>query len=221
MSRAPESGRTKSRLGAAIGHEAAARLAEAMLLDAAAAIRAAERWRPVLFVEPAAAVEQLAERTAIEDARPQASGDIGRRMLAALQELAADGFAPLALVGADIPLLTPDHLDAARAALQESDIVFGPAADGGYYLVAMWEPHPLLFEGLSREWGGPRVLATSERIAKANGMRMSRLAMERDIDTIEDLAWLRARLATLEERGEPVPQHTAEALRRIEAEARA
>ena len=215
MSRAPEPGRTKSRLAASIGHEAAARLAEAMLLDAAATVRAAEGWHPVLLVEPAAAADELAARTGLEDARAQARGDIGRRMHAAFDALAGDGFAPVAIVGADIPMLTAGHLAAARAALREADVVFGPAADGGYYLAAMWEPEPALFEDRSLEWGGSRVLATSERVAQALGLRTARLTMERDIDTIEDLAWLRARLAALDGRGEPVPRHTAEALRRL------
>ena len=221
MSRAPEPGRTKSRLAASIGHEAAARLAEAMLLDAAAAVRAAAGWHPVLLVEPAAAAEQLAARTGLEDARAQGRGDIGRRMHESIEALAGDGFAPVALVGADIPMLTADHLEAARAALREADVVFGPAADGGYYLVAMWEPEPALFEDVSLEWGGPRVLATSERVGQALGLRTARLTMERDIDTIEDLAWLRARLAAIEGSGEPVPRHTAEALRGLGSAARA
>ena len=215
MSRAPEPGRTKSRLAASIGHEAAARFAEAMLLDAAAAVRVAEGWHPVLLVEPAAAADQLAARTGLEDARAQACGDIGRRMHAAIEALAGDGFAPVALVGADIPMLTAGHLAAARAALREADVVFGPAADGGYYLVATWEPAAALFEDRSLEWGGWRVLATSERVAQALGLRTARLTMERDIDTIEDLAWLRGRLAAFEGRGELVPRHTAEALRRL------
>ena len=213
MSRAPEAGRTKSRLAAAIGHDAAARLAEAMLLDAAAAVRAAEGMHPALFVEPAPAVAALAALTAIEDARAQARGHIGRRMHAAFEALSADGFGPIVVVGADIPMLTAGHLADAREALREGDVAFGPAADGGYYLVAMWEPDARLFEDATIEWGGTRVLATSEHAALARGMRTVRLPMERDIDTIEDLAWLRARLAALAERGEPVPPHTAEMLR--------
>ncbi len=213
MTRAPVPGRTKRRLAAAIGHEAAAALARAMLLDAAETVRTTEGWHPALFVEPAREVDRLATLTGIEDARAQAAGNLGRRMHSAFRALAADGFGPIVIVGADIPLLTPRHLIAARAELLEADVVFGPAADGGYYLVAMWNPVRELFEDATIEWGGVRVLATSEYTAHARGMRMARLPMERDIDTGDDLAWLRARLAAMAERGEPVPRHTAEALR--------
>ena len=217
MSRAPEPGRTKSRLAAAIGHDAAARLAGAMLRDAAAIVRAASGWHPALFVEPARAVQALATLTGIEDARAQGRGNIGQRMLAAFEALAHDGFGPIAVVGTDIPMLTADHLAAAHEALREGDVVFGPAADGGYYLVAMWEPEPALFEDATIDWGGTRVLASSEHTALARGLRVARLPMERDIDTVEDLAWLSARLAALAERGEPVPPHTAEVLRWLPA----
>ena len=208
MSRAPEPGRTKSRLAAAIGDDAAARLAEAMLLDAADALRPLEGWHAALFIEPPDAVADLGVSTGIVDARPQAPGDLGARMLAALHALAADGHAPLVLVGADIPTLAPRHFRDALVALDDADVVFGPAADGGYYLVGMWEPQPALFEGGSVEWGGAGVLATSERLAAAAGLRTARLSTERDIDTPEDLAWLRDRPADL-------PARTAEALRTL------
>lgn len=210
-------GRTKTRLATSIGHQAAAQLAEAMLLDAAETVRNAPGWHPTLFVEPPRWSDRLAALTGIEDARPQGRGSIGRRMLAAFNALVMDGYGPVVLVGADIPLLTADHLVAARAALLEADVVFGPAADGGYYLVAMWRPVAALFADALIEWGGTRVLANSEHTALARGMRIARLPMERDVDTGDDLAWLRGRLATLEERGEPVPRRTAAALRELPA----
>ena len=214
MSRAPEAGRTKSRLAAAIGHDAAARLAEAMLLDAAAAVRAAEGMHPALFVEPAPAVAALAALTAIEDARAQARGHIGRRMHAAFEALSADGFGPIVVVGADIPDADrgPPRRRSRGAPRGRRRFRAGrgrrllPGGDVG-------ARDARLFEDATIEWGGTRVLATSEHAALARGMRTVRLPMERDIDTIEDLAWLRARLAALAERGEPVPPHTAEMLR--------
>ena len=217
LARAPAPGRPQSRLAAALGREGAARLASAMLLDAVAAVRAARGWTPVLFAEPAAAADDLAALTGVEDARPQAAGDPGRRTLAALRALAGGGHAPIAVVVADAPLLTAAHLDAARAALREADVVFGPAAHGGFYLAAMWEPQPELFEHATIEWGGPRVLSTIERIAAARGTRLAKLTMERAVDSPADLDWLRARLASLDERGEPAPVHTSRALRELGA----
>ncbi len=44
---------------------------------------------------------------------------------------------PVVIIGADIPEITPDHIGRAFAALGRSDAVFGPAADGGYWLVGL------------------------------------------------------------------------------------
>lgn len=212
MSRDPRPGHTKSRLTAAVGTEAAARLAEAFLLDIASAVRSAEAWHPVIFVEPPDAVARLATLTGIDDARQQTAGDIGLRMLAVASELDSDGFRPIVIVGADIPTLRATRLHQALRALRRADVVFGEAEDGGYYLVGTWRPRPALFDDAEIEWGGPAVLATSERIAHRAGLDTGRLPPERDIDTADDLDWLRDRLAELELRGEPVPAHTAAAM---------
>ena len=210
--RPPSTGRAQRRLATAIGHEGATRLAEAMLLDAVAAVRAAHGWRPVLFAEPSPAPRDIAALTGVEDARAQVVGGLGRRTLGALRALAHDGYSPIAVLSADVPLLTGDHLVAARAALTEADVVFGPAAHGGFYLAAMWEPWPELFENRTLEWGGTRVFSSIERIALARGTRFQKLAMERDVDSPRDLEWLRSRIAALEQRGEAVPAHTARVL---------
>lgn len=217
LARAPSRGRVQRRLAATVGHEGAAQLTSAMLLDAVAAVRAARGWQPVLFVEPATVLDDLVALTGIEDARPQAAGGTGRRTLGALRALAASGYSPIAVVSTDVPLLAAEHLDATRAALTEADVVFGPAAHGGFYLAAMWEPWPELFEDATIEWGSTRVFSTIERIALARGTRFQKLAMERDVDSPADLDWLRSRIAVIEERVEAAPSHTARALRELES----
>jgi hypothetical protein len=154
----------------------------------------------------------MAALTGIEDARPQASGDIGLRMLAVASELEADGFAPVVIAGSDIPTLAPRHLHQALRALRRCDVVFGPAEDGGYYLVGMWRARPAIFDDPTVGWGGPHVLERSERLAHLAGLSTGRIALERDIDSVEDLAWLREHLAELETRGEEVPRHSAAVL---------
>lgn len=214
MTRAPRPGETKSRLAAVLGEQAAADLARAFLLDAADTVRGGD-WHASLFVEPAEAVDELAALTGIEDVRPQAGSDLGARMFGALEALAADGYGPLIITGTDIPTMGVQQLRDALDALRESDVVFGPAEDGGYYLVGAWRARPALFDDPGIEWSGPDVLAASERLARRAGLSTARIAPERDIDRPEDLAWLRDRLAGLELRGEPVPQHTAALLREL------
>ncbi|MEO5337464.1 MAG: DUF2064 domain-containing protein, partial [Magnetospirillum sp. WYHS-4] len=64
----------------------------------------------------------------------QGTGDLGRRMERTFRRL---GPAPVAIVGTDIPDLRPRHVAAAFRALRHHDAVFGPAADGGYWLVGL------------------------------------------------------------------------------------
>ncbi len=207
MTRAPVVGETKSRLAASIGTEAAAMAARAFLLDAADAVRGGD-WHASLFGEPADATAALAELTGINDARPQDDGALGARMLAAVAALGSDGHGPVVVVGTDIPTLTSRHLAAAFDALRTADVVFGPAEDGGYYLAGMYRAHIELFDDTRISWGGADVLATSERLARNAGLTVARIAVERDIDTVDDLDWLRGQ-------GARVPSHTASALRHV------
>ena len=202
MTRAPRPGETKSRLAAVLGEQAAADLARAFLLDAADTVRGGD-WHASLFVEPAEAVDELAALTGIEDVRPQAGSDLGARMFGALEALAADGYGPLIITGTDIPTMGVQQLRDALDALRGSDVVFGPAEDGGYYLAGMHRPQRSLF-GTGIEWGGAEVLAASERLAADAGLSLARLGTERDIDTVADLDWLRGQGG--------LPRNTAAAL---------
>jgi glycosyltransferase A (GT-A) superfamily protein (DUF2064 family) len=139
MTRAPRPGATESRLAAVLGDQAAADLARAFLLDSADVVRSGD-WHASLFVEPAEAVDELAALTGIEDVRPQAGVDLGARMFGALEALAADGYGSLIVTRTDIPTMDSKHFRDALDALRDSDVVFGPAEDGGYYLAGMHGP---------------------------------------------------------------------------------
>ena len=215
LTRAPEPGRAKTRLAAGLNDRAAAQLAEAFLLDVAAAARAGA-WTPVLFVDPPAARASLATLTGITRAKAQGPGEIGARMLAAARALETERFGPLLLIGSDIPTLTPRRLQEAFAALEGADIVFGPAEDGGYYLVGMHRPVPALFEAAALRWGESDVLAASERVARLAGLTSVRIASELDIDTVADLERLCERWHELEEAGQ-VPFHTERALQALQS----
>ena len=213
LTRAPQPGLAKTRLAAAIGDQAAARLAEAFLLDVASVVRGGG-WRPTLFVEPGAAVSEVATLVGISDARPQAEGSIGRRMLAAATTLEGEGYAPVILVGSDIPTLRPSHLGEALSALERIDVVFGPAGDGGYFLVGMRRVAPAIFDDAAVPWGRDGVLAAAERLAEREGLRTARISAEHDVDTPADLERLRARCAALAREGQ-APAYTAAALAAI------
>lgn len=120
--------------------------------------------------------------------RPQAGGDLGHRMSAALAESFSEGSPATVLIGSDCPDLSSVELAAAFDALRQQPAVFGPAADGGYYLVGLTRPQPRLFEDIP--WGSNMVLARSLERMRGLGISPALLQTLDDLDRPEDLpAW--------------------------------
>jgi rSAM/selenodomain-associated transferase 1 len=119
----------------------------------------------------------------------QAAGDLGQRMEHALGT-ALQRSACAVLVGADCPgLATSDVEEALQALEQGTDVVLGPALDGGYYLVAMRSSHAFMFGDIP--WGSGDVLQLTESRLHARGVSWHRLSIRRDLDTPEDYLALR------------------------------
>lgn len=118
---------------------------------------------------------------------PQWGEDLGMRMRNAFKEIFEQGFAKVAIIGTDSPDLPPEYIFEAFTLLEyeHTDVVFGPAGDGGYYLLAMkmvWEE---LFRGLP--WSSAELLAASVETAKDLCLGASFLPVWHDIDTEADL----------------------------------
>jgi rSAM/selenodomain-associated transferase 2 len=94
------------------------------------------------------------------------------------------------VVGVDTRL-TAEHATEALERLEHADVVFGPALDGGYYLVGHKRPEPALFDLPPQGWGGPDVLDRSLAAAHAAGLTTALIRQERDLDTPEDADALR------------------------------
>ena len=91
------------------------------------------------------------------------------------------------LIGADCPTLNADDLEMAFNELQQgTDVVLGPAEDGGYYLIGMSSDYPRLFENIP--WSTHNVLAATEMHLRGQGLSWHLLPVRRDIDTAEDYA---------------------------------
>lgn len=124
---------------------------------------------------------------------PQGSGDLGERMARAIRAELAHGAARVVVIGTDCPELGAADIESAFAALDEADVVFGPATDGGYYLVGVRDNHPSLFGRMI--WSASDTLAVSLERAAAAGLDVHLLAPRSDIDTAEDLRAWQARRA--------------------------
>jgi hypothetical protein len=117
----------------------------------------------------------------------QSDGDLGRRLLAAFTAARDAGIGRAVMVGTDCPELQAAHLEQALQALGDHDLVLGPAADGGYYLIGARRPCPGLFRDMP--WSTDRVLALTLARARDAGLRVRLLDLLRDLDTADDLAY--------------------------------
>jgi glycosyltransferase A (GT-A) superfamily protein (DUF2064 family) len=92
-----------------------------------------------------------------------------------------------------MPLLSAHHAWAAADDLRAGvDVTFGPATDGGYYLMAAREPHPSLFDIVPAAWGGERVMGLTLESALGAGLSVAWLRSERRLSTPADAAALLA-----------------------------
>ncbi len=198
MTRAPRPGQGKTRLAAVIGAEPAADFARAVLLDVSEALAGSNPWQTTLFVEPPSATSELAALTGIADVVPQESGSIGARMSHVISTLGGRGSGAVVVVGSDIPGLGPSQIDAALRALVSNDLVFGPARDGGYYLLGVADGFGAelapLFADAAIPWSTDAVLSASVAVAEARGWRVGRVEPLTDVDTAADIGSLRAEL---------------------------
>jgi rSAM/selenodomain-associated transferase 1 len=188
----PAPGAVKTRLAATIGQEAAARLHQALaehVLEATTP-RAGEYERLVFFDPPEALADMRAWLPGVR-LLPQSSGDLGDRMADAFARAFARGARRVAIVGTDTPDVSRETVLEALAALEASDVVIGPAEDGGYYLLALGTPRRELLSGIA--WSTPSVCAETRARAVAAGLSVRLLRSLRDVDTFDDLraAWAR------------------------------
>ena len=188
LSKAPEPGKVKTRLASHLGMDTAANIYEKLVHECLETCVAADLCPIEICCEPSPdhPFFQYCSKRYDTGLQQQAGGDIGLRMSHAMRS-ALQHAEHVVLIGADCPSLTTDDLDTAFQALQQgSDVVLGPAEDGGYYLIGMNLHHPTLFEGIP--WSTPLVLEKTETRLRQLGLTWHRLTMRRDIDTVEDYA---------------------------------
>lgn len=117
----------------------------------------------------------------------QTGNDLSDRMKNAFNCVFAKGYSKVIIIGSDCFELTPSIIDSAFDYLDESDIVIGPAKDGGYYLLGMSTPHPYLFENI--QWSTNRVFNETLGIIRENNLSISLLPELNDIDEEKDITF--------------------------------
>lgn len=115
----------------------------------------------------------------------QVGDDLGARMNQAFNTLFAQEYRQVLLIGTDVPTLPLDHFKQALTALENHDLVLGPALDGGYYLIGLTRTAPELFTDIA--WSTDQVLRCTQEKAARIGLKTAAIEPWRDVDTIADL----------------------------------
>lgn len=190
MARAPRPGTCNTRLQPRLGPAGCARLQTALIAHAGAWAAAVGGTRSAIAVTPADATAEVAALApGVAGVFAQAGDDLGTRLADAAARALDGGPAGLLVVGTDLPVLGAEHAEAARAALADgADVVFGPAYDGGYYLIGLARVDERVFGLPAEEWSGPSVLALSVLACEAAGLRTVVLErFEHDLDVPADI----------------------------------
>jgi uncharacterized protein len=183
FARYPLPGTTKTRLIPALGPDGAAQLAKQLTEYALAQAQACDC--PFDVFGTGASMDDMAQWLGVP-CLVQSVGDLGDRMAHAIAQVFDRGARRILLMGSDCPGLTSDILADAFEALRLHDVVLGPAADGGYYLIGMRQPQPQLFDQM--QWSHAQVL--EQTLARLDGLAHYLLPILHDIDTPDDLKHL-------------------------------
>ena len=135
----PRPGSVKTRLTPFLSPEEAADLYQAFIRDTlriALCVPGAQICVAFTPQEAEASLQSLTESNAIEWF-PQSGDSLGSRLQAAFDHAFHKGASRVVTIGSDCPSLPPSLLSQALEALSESDVVLGPATDGGYYLIGL------------------------------------------------------------------------------------
>ncbi len=187
LAKAPVSGLAKTRLIPRLGAAGAARVQRVFTLQTLIVAHTASTGPITLWCAPDTShrfFRVLSRRHGVRCA-PQAVGDIGQRMAAAVHHhFAHQSTPPLLIVGTDCPVRGSHHLQQAADALQQHDVVLIPAEDGGYVLIGLRRPVPGVFEGIA--WSTPQVMEQTRQRLRALGVPWCELPTLWDVDEPAD-----------------------------------
>jgi len=186
FARAPRRGTVKTRLARSLGDDATLDAYRTLLTVTCKALR--ELNHVELRVTPDDGLHELDSWCAPGwTLAPQGTGSLGERLATTVVDHFQNGATSVVIIGSDCPEITAEDIRAAHQALAASDVVLGPASDGGYWLIGLRRPTVGVFDNIA--WSTESVLQQTCARAAALNLTLTTLRTLDDIDTHED--WLR------------------------------
>lgn len=183
--RKPVKGRVKTRLAKSVGDDAALEIYRRLLHHTRSITGQLAADKFLFYADEAPDDEGWQAKALL----PQQGADLGERMLNAFHQVLNLGYDKALIIGSDCLELDAAIVTKAFQQLNEADVVLGPAADGGYYLLGMKALHNTLFQQVN--WSSSQVFDQTMQKIKQAALTCGLLPCLNDIDTAEDLplAW--------------------------------
>jgi len=220
-------GRVKTRLAKAMGAEIAARLHREFTMQLCKNLAECGDRR-ILCLDPLSKkneVKRELNRRGVSqkwEVEGQSNGDLGSRIDDWFNSQARknpSGNGASILIGSDTPSVNKTHVQDATKCLRESEVVIGPARDGGYYLIgirdSLGEPvRKKLFTEIP--WSTHSVLQETRQRLIQTKTSWKELGVEEDVDTVFDLRRLYRRLKLAKHERPPKQDPAQQLLHSIE-----
>jgi rSAM/selenodomain-associated transferase 1 len=212
----PIPGRVKTRLTPRITPDEAAKLYKAFTLDIISNARKLKRSsvNNVTVAYTPIGAEKAFRKLAKQPTNflPQKGKNLGERMKNAFKQSFAEGAKRVVIIGTDSPTLPVSYIQKAFDILKKIPVVIGPTFDGGYYLIGLSGLNDDIFDGIG--WGTSRVFDQTLTRIKSLNTQVYVLPPWYDVDTSEDLEFLRTHLLAMRMSGvEEVPERTMQLLK--------
>lgn len=173
-------GKVKTRLAKTIGNQTAFEVYKALVDLTEKATQTLEADKRIYFSDVVIPNKWPNDYKAVQHGQ-----DLGERMLNAFKKGFEDGYEHIILIGSDLPDISASIIEKGFEALNHNDCVFGPAEDGGYYLIGLNKMLECVFE--DKPWSQSHLLEDTVKELRSKHITYSSLKTLNDIDTLEDL----------------------------------
>ena len=185
--RNPEKGKVKTRLAATVGEDRALSIYRELLQHTHKIALDTKADRFVFYADQIMQDDLWNSNDFIK--RLQASADLGGKMEAAFSSLFQSGYKKIVIIGSDCLDLSTEMIEHSFNTLKNTEVVIGPATDGGYYLLGMQKPLPFIFD--NKAWSTESVFQQTIDDLIKERISYQVLAKLGDIDTEED--WINSK----------------------------
>lgn len=179
--RNPVLGKVKTRLSKSVGNTTALKIYQILLKKTKQATQELPCDKAVFYSDKI--VQNDLWSTPPYQKEIQTGSDLGARMKHAFQISFEKKYEKVVLIGSDVFNLDPSLIEKAFEELTQNEVVIGPAADGGYYLIGLKKVHPRIFE--NKSWGSASV--RRDTLKDLEKVDVYLLPTMNDIDVIEDI----------------------------------